>query len=192
LILVHDPDILSQAVPVREWNPSLPAGTLRAVVLHWTAGDYATTFPVYHFCLSGASDVVVAATHDLRANMRDVRAATAGAYAAHTHGRNSFAAGIAVCAMRAATPHDFGASPLTDGQIEALCVVTARLVRFYGIPIQAVRTHAEAALDDGYFGAGSDDVRWDIARLQPMAAPLRPAEAGIVGHQLRTRVAELE
>jgi hypothetical protein len=163
---------------------------LRAVLLHWTAGDYATIFPAYHFCLSGERDVVVTATHDLRANMRDVRDAP-DAYAAHTLGRNSYAAGIAVCAMHAASPRDFGSYPLTPDQIEALCVVAAALVRFYGIALHEVRTHAEAALEDGYFGAGGEDVRWDIARLHPAAQPLRPAEALEVGDRLRRRIAEL-
>jgi hypothetical protein len=160
-------------------------------MLHWTAGDYAAVFTAYHFCLSGAVEVAVHATHDLRANMRDLRTAEPGAYAAHTQSRNSYAAGIAVCAMRSATPQDFGAYPLTHRQIEALCGVAAALVRFYAIPVTDVRTHAEAALDDGYFGADSDEARWDIARLEPAAEPLRPAEATIVGNRLRRRIAEL-
>jgi hypothetical protein len=189
LILVHDNAILPQPVRVRDWKPALPPGTLRSVILHWTAGDYETTFAAYHLCLSGPHDVMVHATHDLRANMRDVR--TAGpAYAAHTQGRNSYAAGIAVCAMRAATPHDFADFPLSAQQVEALCAVSAVLVRWYGIALPAVRTHAEAALEDGYFGSGAD-ARWDIARLEPAADPLRPAEAAAVGNFLRTRIAAL-
>jgi hypothetical protein len=167
-----------------------PAGTLRTVILHWTAGNYATVFSAYHFCLIGASDVSVAATHDLRANMRDVGSGT-GAYAAHAQGRNSYAAGIAICCMDSATPHDFAAYPLTPAQIEALCVVTAHVGRHYGVAVGDIRTHAEAALEDGYFGAGGDNVRWDIARLEPAAGPLRPAEAAAVGDRLRARIAEL-
>jgi hypothetical protein len=192
LILVHDGAILCDPVPVRDWGGALPAGTLRSVFLHWTAGDYTTTFPAYHFCLSGATDVRINATRDLRANMRDVRTcASASAYAAHTQGRNSFAAGIAICAMGGATPHNFGAYPLTDAQIDALCVVTARLVQYYRIPIAAVRTHAEAAFEDGYFGCADDDVRWDIARLEPAAGQLAAAEAASAGNRLRSRIREL-
>lgn len=174
---------------IRDWQPDLPAGTLRSVVLHWTAGDYDTIFPAYHYCLSGAVDVVVHATYDLRANMRDVSAGGAG-YAAHTQGRNSFAAGIAICAMRDATPYDFAAFALTAAQIEALCAVAARVVKRYGIALRNVRTHAEAALDDGYFGADGDAQRWDIARLAPAAAALSPHEAPAVGEHLRTRIAD--
>ncbi len=158
------------------------------MVLHWTASDYETVFAAYHFCLSGAADVVVHATHDLRANMRDVRAGAKAEYAAHTLGRNSFAAGIAICGMRDATPADFGAFPLTPAQIDALCLVTACLVRTYRIALTDVRTHAEAALDDGYFGAGGDDERWDIARLAPAARQLAAADARTVGDQLRAHV----
>jgi hypothetical protein len=140
--------------------------------------------------LTGATDVRVHATHDLRANMRDLRVDRAGGYAAHTQGRNSFAAGIAICAMRAATPHDFAAFPLTREQVDALCLVAARIVRHYGIALANVRTHAEAALDDGYFGAAGADERWDIARLSASARPLVPAEATAVGERLREQIAE--
>lgn len=167
----------------------LPAGTLRAVILHWTAGDYTTTFPAYHFCLSGALDVMVHATHDLRANMRDLRVPGTPAYAAHTQGRNSFAVGIAVCAMRAALPDDFAAHPVTPAQIDALCAVTAQLVRTYGIALDAVCTHAEAAVADGYFGCGGENVRWDLARLEPRPAPLSPGDARVTGERLRALIA---
>jgi hypothetical protein len=160
-------------------------------MLHWTAGDYLTTFSAYHFCLTGALAVRVHATHDLRANMRDLRRESSGDYAAHTAGRNSFSVGIAICAMRGATPHDFADYPLTPDQVEALCLVAARIAAFYEIALDAIRTHAEAALDDGYFGAGDDEVRWDIARLEPRAAPLAPVEAAAVGARLRERISAL-
>jgi hypothetical protein len=191
LILVHEPAIRSQPVAVRDWRPQLPAGTLHSVVLHWTGGDYETVYPAYHFCLTGAADVRVHATHDLRANMRDLRTRSGAAYAAHTQGRNSYAAGIAVCAMHGANPGDFGRYPLCVPQIEALCIVSAALVRTYGIALADVRTHAEAALDDGYFGAESDEFRWDIARFVPLREPLRSDEARKAGDALRRRIAQL-
>lgn len=169
----------------------MPAGDLRAISLHWTAGDYETVYPAYHFCVSGAAGPRVHHTHDLRENMRDVRADPALPYAAHTRGRNSWSIGIAVAAMRDATPSDFGAFPVGAAQLDALCRVAARLARFYAIDPGAIRTHAEAALEDGYFGAGGDDLRWDIARLRPSAAPLAPDEATATGEWFRTRIAEL-
>jgi len=164
---------------------------LRSIVIHWTAGDYETVYDAYHFCLSGAAQIRVHATYDLRANMRDVRASATPAYAAHTAGRNSYAIGIAMCAMRAATPGDFGGAPITTAQIEAACVLAARLVAFYDIPLAAVRTHAEAALEDGYFGAAAIDERWDVARFEPSSAPLLASEARACGERFRTRIAEL-
>ncbi len=162
---------------------------MRSISLHWTAHDYEAVFPAYHFCLRGSSDVSIVQTCDLRANMRDVRLAADEDYAAHTFGRNSFSIGIAVCGMAGARPDDFGAFPLLDVQIDAMCAVAARLARFYGIPVAAIRTHAEAAVEDGYFGAAGAGERWDVARLAARPEPLTPAEALRTGSLLRARVA---
>lgn len=159
--------------------------------MHWTASDYERVFAAYHVCVSGSSDAVVHHTFDLRANMRDVALAPAMPYAQHTAGRNSFAIGIAVCAMDGATPHDFGAYPITAAQIDAACTVAAQLARFYAIAPAAIRTHAEAALDDGYFGAGDDDLRWDIARFAPSPVPLEASEARACGDVFRERIAAM-
>lgn len=180
--------ILARPVPLREWRPELPPGDLRAVSLHWTAGDYDEVFPAYHFCVAGAVEPVIHHTHDLRDNMRDVRGDPDGPYAAHTRGRNSWSIGLAIAAMRDATPGDFGAFPLTEPQLDALCRVAARLAAFYRIPPAAIRTHAEAALEDGYFGA-AEEQRWDIARLRPAPEPLVAGEARAVGDLLRARIA---
>jgi len=171
-------------------NRSFAPGDLRFVYLHWTAGDYATSYDAYHFCIArdAADRPVLRATHDLRENMRDVR--RGGAYAAHTAGRNSHAIGVAICGMARATPSDFGAYPLREDQIELACATVADLCRAYGIGIDpgSVRTHAEAAVEDGYFGDGADQ-RWDIARLVPSPEPLHPREAAGTGDVLRARIA---
>ena len=101
-------DVMS-GLPKRPW----PRGDIRRVYLHWTAGDYTTTFPAYHVCvaLDERGDPTAYVTSDVRANMRDVRA-TDRPYAAHTSGRNSYALGIAICGMADAEPHDFGAFSL--------------------------------------------------------------------------------
>jgi len=185
---VHCDHVLPPPVRLPKWSPALPPGDLRAIWLHWTGGGYEQVFPAYHFCLAGADDVVVHATHDLCANMRDLRAEPAGPYAAHTAGRNSYAIGVAACAMEGATPAAFGPAPLTAAQCAALVVVCARLVRWYAIPIAAVRTHAEAACEDGYFGIGEDQ-RWDIARIQPAPHPLDASDATTAGNWFRQRIA---
>jgi hypothetical protein len=162
--------------------------------LHWTAGDYRTVFPAYHFCvaLDEQGEPIVCATADLRANARDLRSAGEVDYAAHVAGRNSFACGIAVAAMEGATPGDFGAFPLRDDLLASLCRVAAAVCRRYAISIErgGVETHAEAAVEDGYFGAGPEQ-RWDIARLRPEARPLEPGEARRTGDALRDRIRRL-
>ena len=165
------------------------SGEVRSIALHWTAGDYETVFPSYHFCLRGADDVYVVATHDLVANLRDLRGGSDEPYAAHVAGRNSWSVGIAVCAMGGATPRDFGRWPITAKQVDALARVAGGLASTYAVPLGAIRTHAEFALEDGYFGAGGDDRRWDIARLEPRPASLEPREALEIGEVLRRRIA---
>lgn len=159
--------------------------------MHWTGDDYEKVFPSYHFCITGFQDTWVHHTHDLRANMRDVRSAAVAPYAAHTSGRNAWSLGLAIAGMRDATPADFGRYPITAAQLEALCSVAARLAAFYAVPIAAIRTHAEAALDDGYFGAGGDESRWDIARFEPSSRPLVPIDALAAADELRRRIAAL-
>lgn len=170
--------------------PSFAAGEIRQIYLHWTAGDYASVFPAYHFCVALGADGVplVVATHDVRANMRDVRAGLVP-YAAHTAGRNSFALGLAICAMAGAEPGDFGRFPLRDDLVDACCEFAAHACVAYGIVIDAttVLTHAEAALADGYFGCEPDE-RWDIARLVPSATPLEADDARRTGELLRARI----
>jgi hypothetical protein len=171
-------------------EPAFPPGDLRRIILHWTAGDYGTVYRSYHICIALAGDQgpVALVTHDLRANMRDVRQGAIG-YAAHTSGRNSYAIGLAICAMRDATPQDFGSFPLRPEAIDLCCATAARLAAFYAIPVdpEHVATHAECALADGYFGC-SDDQRWDIARLAPSPEPLDPDDARRTGDVLRAMI----
>jgi N-acetylmuramoyl-L-alanine amidase len=188
---VHQPVVLAPPVPLRGWRPDLPEGDLRAIYLHWTGHTYDEVFPAYHFCVSRPDDVLVHQTHDLRANMQDASLATARPYAQHTRGRNSWAIGLSISAMHEATPHDFARYPITGAQLDGLCEVAARLAAFYGIAVASIRTHAEAALEDGYFGAGGDAQRWDIARLRPSPEPLRPAEATETGDWFRARIEAL-
>ncbi|MDP9018875.1 MAG: N-acetylmuramoyl-L-alanine amidase [Candidatus Eremiobacteraeota bacterium] len=176
---------------LKDWKASFPAGRIDKIYLHWSAGDYRDVFEAYHYCVAidDDGDIVVANTHDLRENMRNVSLDPEAPYAAHTRGRNSFAAGISVMSMKDAQPHDFGAYPLTEALVDVLCIVAARLAAFYKIPIEphTILTHAEAAVVDGYFGSGEEE-RWDIARLAPSAEPLLPQSAAQVGDELRRRI----
>jgi N-acetylmuramoyl-L-alanine amidase len=172
------------------WVPEFPEGRIERIYLHWSAGDYESVFPAYHYCVTfidGRPGIVQ--TNDLRANMRDVREAPDLPYAAHTAGRNSYAAGISVMGMQDARPDDFGPYPLVDAAVEALCRVAGSIAAFYDIPVDAghVLTHAEAALIDGYFGTAAQE-RWDIARLAPSPQPLAPDDARRTGEELRRRI----
>ena len=177
--------------PIRSWTPDLPDGRIERIYTHWSAHDYSSVFPAYHFCVATAADgeIVVVNTHDVRENMRNVYDKPDEPYAAHTRGRNSYALGISIMAMEGATPSDFGAYPLTEELIDALCLVGAKLAKRYGVAIddEHVMSHAEAALRDGYFGTQPDQ-RWDIARLRAEERALVPADGVNVGEELRRRM----
>ena len=182
-------------VAIAQFAPVLPPGRIDALYVHWSAHDYHQVFAAYHFCiaLDDDGDVVVANTHDVRENMRDVKLDPHHPYAAHTRGRNSFSLGLSIMAMQDAVPSDFGAFPLTERLIDGLCRAAAVVAKAYGVPIDAdhVMSHAEAAVIDGYFGAGENQ-RWDIARLAASSAPLLPAEALAVGDELRARMRAID
>jgi hypothetical protein len=175
---------------IAQWRPDV-SGRIEAIYTHWSAHDYASVFPAYHFCVveTPAGVIEVVNTHDVRENMRDVYEPPERPYAQHTRKRNSYALGISVMAMEGATPQDFGKYPLTDALVEGLCVVGARLASFYGVPIddEHIMTHAEAALYDGYFGTDPDR-RWDLARFAASPTPLAEQEARDRGEELRARM----
>ncbi len=174
-----------------EWTPDLPKGRIERIYTHWSAHDYRSVFPAYHFCVAttDGNDMVVVNTHDVRENMRNVYEAPDEPYAAHTRGRNSFALGISIMGMEGSKPDDFGAYPLTEELIDGLCLVGAHLAKVYNVTIDAgnVMSHAEAALHDGYYGTQPEE-RWDIARLHPEERPLEPRDGIETGEQLRSRM----
>ena len=176
---------------VADWQPDLPRGPIENIYIHWSAHDYHSVFPAYHFCvaLDEKGEIVVVNTHDVRENMRNVYDAPDDPYAAHTRKRNSFALGIAVMAMEKSAPGDFGPYPLTEPLIDALCLVAAQLARYYDVPVNPdhIMTHAEAAVRDGYFGSKPEE-RWDIARLKADSRPLVPQDAIDIGGELRSRI----
>ncbi|HEX8805737.1 MAG TPA: hypothetical protein VF741_02265 [Candidatus Aquilonibacter sp.] len=175
--------------PLDAWRPEVP-GPIDHIYTHWSAHDYASVYPAYHFCVvQRASGILVVNTHDVRENMRNVYEDPDAPYAAHTRGRNSYALGISMMAMEGATPPDFGKYPLTDELINGLCVVGARLAAFYNVPIDAdhIMSHAECGVREGYFGT-ADNQRWDIARLAASDKPLVEQDALDVGEELRARM----
>ena len=174
-----------------DWAPQFAPGRIDRLYLHWSAGNYNDVFPAYHFCvaLDERGSVTVVQTNRLESNMRDVREDPDAPYAAHTRGRNSYALGLSIMAMRGAAPDDFGAYPLTPALLDGLYAVAAELARFYAIAVDGahIMTHAEAAVIDGYFGSGENQ-RWDIARLTASTQPLDADEAARVGDRLRAGI----
>lgn len=177
--------------PLAGWVPALPLGRIERLYTHWSAHDYESVFPAYHFCVATMTDgsIVVVNTHDVRENMRDISKNPDDPYAAHTRGRNSFALGISIMGMENATPSDFGPCGLSEPLVDGLCSVAAKLAALYGVTIddEHVMSHAEAALRDGYFGTGEQQ-RWDIARLAPNPRPLVAQDAIETGNELRERM----
>jgi hypothetical protein len=177
--------------PLESWNPQLPQGRIERIYTHWSAHDYGSVWPAYHFCVATKDDgtIVVVHTHDVTENMRDVYADPDAPYAAHTRGRNSHAVGISIMAMQGAKPEDFGPYPLTEELIDGLCRVGAYLADYYGVPIDAehIMSHAEAALQDGYYG-NAESERWDIARLRAEPRPLEQNDGIEAGEELRRRM----
>jgi len=176
--------------PLHAWKPDI-LGRIEHIYTHWSAHDYESVYPAYHFCIAmrANGEIVVVNTHDVRENMRNVYEEPERPYAQHTRNRNSFALGISIMGMEGATPSDFGKYPLTEELVNALCVVGGKLAEFYKVPIDAdhIMSHAEAGVREGYFGAAPEQ-RWDIARLVPSPAPLVEQEAIDVGNELRARM----
>jgi hypothetical protein len=175
--------------PLQVWQPDTP-GPIDHIYTHWSAHDYDSVYPAYHFCVAQTpSGIVVVNTHDVRENMRNVYEQPETPYAQHTRGRNSHALGISIMAMEGSTPADFGKYPLTEALIDGLCVVGARLAAFYNVPIdeEHIMSHAECGVREGYFGT-AENQRWDIARLVASDKPLVEQDALDVGEELRARM----
>lgn len=141
-----------------------PLGKPRFITLHWTAGGYQTTFPSYHFCVTGDG--------------RSINTLPLGVKGSHVWGRNSANIGVALCAMANARTMP------TDKQIEETAALVADLCRQFSIDIHAHHTvqrhkvlsgqrvplpdtmevpvvtdHAAYARADGYYPD-----RWDCGR----------------------------
>lgn len=136
------------------------------VYIHWTAGDYDTTFDDYHFCITGDGDIK---------NTRDLRSIPSA-----TWKRNTGSIAIAICACKGAEAYAgspnyarLGDFPPTDDQLDACALLMAAISDVFDIPIDIEHflTHGEAAdnADGEYYhepyGQDSTCERWDLAVL---------------------------
>jgi hypothetical protein len=158
---------------------------MKRIHWHWTAGRHQPNdaeMNAYHRLITGDGRIIHGA-HTIAANVPPLRR---NEYAAHTLNANSYAIGVAVCAMFGAQERPFktGKYPITAEQIEQLVYLSAKLGRDYNIPASPshMLTHAEVQANLGI----RQRAKWDIIWLPGMDAPTNPR---IVGDELRNRVA---
>ena len=136
------------------------------VYLHWTAGDYETTYDDYHFCVAGNGQIV---------NTRSLKEIPSA-----TWKRNTGSIAIALCCCQGAIAYsgepnyaDLGHFPPTEAQTETLARLMAVIADVFEIPINVFHflTHGEAAdnRDGEYchepYGQDTTCERWDLAVL---------------------------
>jgi hypothetical protein len=142
---------------LREMAAAIEPGTIKRLILHWTAGRYDQIFDDYHLCIDNAGLLY------MPTNLTDFKS--------HTYKRNTGSLGIALCcgigasALMKLGAVNFGPMPPTVMQIECMAHVVAILTQQLSIELNEknVFTHCEAAMEDGY-GPGSEDpdIRWDL------------------------------
>ena len=160
----------------------LDNGSMRRVILHWTAGTYnasANDKKHYHFLIEGDGTLI---------RGRPVKwneAPISGSYAAHTRAANSGAIGVSVCSMAGAhdTPGlNAGNFPMKKSQWEIMAQITAELCQHYNIPIKRSTVLAHGEVQDilGITQSG----KWDPLRLPWKPNLSKPS----VGNLFRDRV----
>lgn len=156
---------------------------LKRVIAHWTAGGYTANSvdkAHYHFIVNG-DGTIVHGRHRPEANIRIQ--GDSSTYAAHTARKNTGSIGISMACMRGASTDDFGASPMTEQQFEAMCAKIAQLCDVYEIPITptTVLSHAEVQPVLGV----RQKAKWDFTVL-----PFKPGLRGwkACGDYMRERV----
>lgn len=181
-----NPKILAKARAFQATLPTLPAGSLKRLYLHWTAGDYDTLFTDYNGmveCVNG--EWAMKLTHDPSDNAIGVND---NKPAPHTFERNTGAIGVSIAAMLYATTHDFGADPVTVVGLEHLCALSAAFCAKYGVDTLGtaaggpyagepnILTHGEAGdlpgnpsqYPEGPYGPLSTCERWDLVIFAPL------------------------
>ena len=167
-----------------EWTP---AGDLRRIIVHWTAGgNKASEIDRQHY------HVLIEGDGKLVRGVPSIAANGVGSAllprASHTLNCNTGSIGVSLCGMRGAIerPFNAGPSPLTAAQWGVLAQVLAQLCRRYRITpgMTSLLTHAEVQANLGIRQRG----KWDIAIL-----PFEPAlnTPKRVGDRMRAMTAAL-
>jgi N-acetyl-anhydromuramyl-L-alanine amidase AmpD len=117
-----------------------PLGKPKLITLHWTAGNYDTTYNHYHFNVKGSGEVVQTLSVLYKGS--------------HTWQRNANNIGVSMCCMFS------NKYPPTKKQIEATAKLVADLVGIFDIEWDNIKDHAHYAKLDGYA-----NLRWDVGAL---------------------------
>lgn len=141
------------------------------IYLHWTAGDYDTTYPEYHLCITGDGTIY--------------RMMPLTDMASATWRRNRGSVAVTLCCAAGADENSLGNYPPTSAQIETMAQVIAILAGAFQIPIDKdhVLTHGEAAdNEDGlathpayawwHDECGDGDTRGDLEYLGTAESPV--------------------
>lgn len=187
-----DSSVLADAKAFEATLPSISVGDIRRVYLHWAVAPFGCTFKDYNFMVNLVNGKwVIQTTGDPRDNVPGLTSAPTHS---HTWHRNSWALGIAIGGMDGATQSNFGKDAVELHELEYLCAAAAIVCKKYGVQANdyaskgqtgphemTVMTHAEAAIQDGYFGE-----RWDLAEFEP--GPISISGAYYHGDLLRRRI----
>lgn len=140
------------------------------IILHWTAGNYKPSsldLNHYHYLIDSDGNTKTG-TFEPRDNLN----CTDGKYAAHCGGGNTGRIGIAICCCKDKD------TPPTKKQVEAMCHLSARLCRIYGLKPYKCITHAEfGQLNPKTSSAGKIDISYlpyaKVSGVTPTADYLR-------------------
>ena len=159
-------------------------GKITKLYLHWTAGRYEQVFDDYHISIGKTGTIYLSCD-----DFTELKA--------HTWHRNTGAIGITLCCgylafLIGGEPLpiiNFGPEPPTQLQIESMAQVIAVISHGLGLEIsyENVKTHAEAAIEDGYGPYGEDpDLRWDLWYIPdlPSTFSLKPGGEVLRGKAL--------
>jgi len=141
-------------------------GEIKYITLHWSAGNYEGIFHDYHFNITG--DGLIHLGESVYTTLP------------HTWRRNSANIGISCsCMLRGYTPPEsyipdlknypsqYGKCPPKSIQTNAMIWLSRKLLDFFKLPPNALKTHCDWALTDGY-GPGQTCERWDWWKEGPV------------------------
>jgi hypothetical protein len=151
------------------------------IIDHWTAGLYTPNWVElkdYHVGVIWVPDKEIVITKKF--NNYDL-------ILPHCWHDNEHTIGVAICCMggKGVGPMNFGEWPLHLEMISALELVNAEIAYIKKIDTSRIKTHAEKAIEMGYFGE-----RWDLGRLTEGALSVKEALA--IGESIREESRKLK